>query len=82
MFSGSCSHAQGLCQQRYALVGVVYHIGDSLLAGHYRAALAYVPNERSAPSFCATDRGKKPARCKSADYEVISTGCYLLFFVS
>ena len=69
-----------LFQCDYALAGLVYHIGDSLLAGHYRAALVYRPSVNAAPAFLVTDDGRKPARSKASD-QAISTGCYLLLLV-
>ena len=58
----------------YQVTAIVYHLGDSILQGHYRAILF----EEGVPCY-HTDDGKKAVRLRPRDLSTVLSNAYLLF---
>ena len=58
----------------YQVTAIVYHLGDSILQGHYRAVLF----EEGIPCY-HTDDGKKAVRLRPRDLSTVLSNAYLLF---
>ena len=58
----------------YRITAIIYHIGESILQGHYRAVLF----EDGMPAH-HTDDGRKSTKLRSRDLNFILRNCYVIF---
>ena len=73
-----CSLCNGIdiAHASYQVTAIVYHLGDSILQGHYRAVLF----EEGIPAY-HTEDGRKAIRLRPRDLDNILNNAYLLFAV-
>ena len=60
----------------YRVTAIIYHVGESILQGHYRAVLF----EDGMPAH-HTDDGRKAVKLRPRDFNFILCNCYVIFAV-
>ena len=61
----------------YAVVGVIFHIGNSIKAGHYRTALSGADPTTNKPVFHLSDDNRE-LQISDCTHDLINTGGYLV----
>ena len=61
----------------YAVVGVIFHIGNSIKAGHYRTALSGADLTTNKPVFHLSDDNRE-LQISDCTHDLINTGGYLV----